>query len=260
MIDKLAVILAGEYRTWPKVSKYIFNFFTCRAKQVDYFFVTWNLSAGQIIEDTDVTSYFKDQNLIRYGIFHDNEKKHTYYKQTFLAKIGNIFKKEHEFNNNFVYDQVVVTRPDFYFRKNVIDWEICPDFYYQIGPITKELDNNSVGPEKYYPWIQDVYVRSSSATDDILSQKYFFEYQNFFSNNTKFTTMAIILGHHHMLAKFLMERNLLPLSYYLTQKNKPYPFRQDYESEHAIRSYHEFDNIDLDTISLHELTTLLYRR
>jgi len=39
-MKRLAVLLVGEYRTWPIASAAIFNFFNNRAEQVDYYFVT----------------------------------------------------------------------------------------------------------------------------------------------------------------------------------------------------------------------------
>lgn len=260
MIDKLAVILAGEYRTWPKVCKYIFKFFNGQAQQIDYFFVTWKKTGKAEVSEQELIQSFHNETLVSYKIIDDIDNKHSYYRQSYLAKIGNILKKEYEFQNDFVYDQVVVTRPDFYFRKSNLEWAICPRLYYQIGLMHRQTENQPSAPENYYIWIQDIYLRSDSATDDIISQKYFVNYQDFCKNNKKFTTMNIQVGNHFLLAKFLLHRNLLPLSNILLYENFPSPDRKDYDLELAVRDYHNLTDVDLDSLSVHEITTLLYRR
>ena len=58
-MKRLAVLLVGEYRTWPISSTAIFNFFNNRAEQIDYYFVTWDKSGEQLISDADITNYFQ---------------------------------------------------------------------------------------------------------------------------------------------------------------------------------------------------------
>lgn len=261
MIDRLAVIIAGEYRTWPKIYNYMFSFFKPRAHRVDYFFVTWKKSLDKEITDKDVTDYFQIENLIAYQLVDDIKSQHTYYRQNFLIKIGNLLKKEFEFKNDFIYDQVVVTRPDFYFRKSNAEWPICNNFFYQTEPLIRELASSEDAPENYYLWGQDVYIRSNSATDDIISQKYFIDYHDFSRNNTKFVTMGIRSSHHYFMARFLMSRNLLPLSCKLAYEKSDQPFRQDYAFGLVVRDYHDFDHtVNLEQFTVEQIGTLLYRR
>lgn len=261
MIDRLAVIIAGEYRTWPRVYKYIFDLFKLQANQVDYFFVTWKKSLSKDILDKDVTDYFQSENLIAYQLVEDIKLTHTYYRQNFLIKIGNLLKKEFEFNNDFIYDQVVVTRPDFYFHKSNAEWIKCSNFFYQTETLIRELAGSDLAPENYYLWGQDVYIRSNSATDDIISQKYFIDYHSFNKDNTKFATMNIRLSHHYLIAKFLMSRNLLPLSSKLAHDQSDDPFRQDYAIGLVVREYHDFDDtLDLADLTAEQVRALLYRK
>ena len=67
-MKRLAVLLVGEYRTWPIASAAIFNFFNNRAEQIDYYFVTWNKSGEQFISDADITDYFQNKNFHVYSL------------------------------------------------------------------------------------------------------------------------------------------------------------------------------------------------
>jgi hypothetical protein len=235
MIKRLAVIIAGEYRMWPVASRYLFDYFKDRAEQTDFFFVTWTHNAGTLITESDVSRYFVDQPAT--GIFLCNPiaEKHTYYKQAYLSKIGNILKRQQELRHNFVYDQVVETRPDLYIRR-AHDWLPCQDFEYVVAPIkTEKLEGNIHG----MLFMMDIYYRTTSLTNDIISNRYW-NIKSTFNNNANITSGVPFVGHHWYLPDYLMQHRLISQS-----------DRVDYGFNTIIRSY--FPDIDLHTLSPNEI-------
>ncbi len=210
-INRLAVILVGEFRTWKTASKYLFDFFDRRAHQVDYFFVTWNVTTQTAemipVTDADVLEPFNryNKNLVDYQILEPIGKhKTTYYNQSWLAKFGNILKRRNELKNNFIYDQVVETRPDCYFRSSDKEWIICKDFEYE-GACPKTWVSGFLG-------ITDVYFRTTSATNDVWSDRYKLGksepyHQLIDEMHWEFT------NHHWVITEVLYRRLLSPVSH-----------------------------------------------
>lgn len=210
-INRLAVIIVGEFRTWKIASKYLFNFFSLRAHQVDYFFVTWNVTSqtGQLLTVTDsdvITPFAKhNQKCVNHFII-DPIGRHgtTFYNQAWLSKLANILKRQHELDNNFVYDQVIETRPDCYFRSTDKEWTICKDFEYE-GACPKTWESGLLG-------VTDVYFRTSSFTNDLLSDRYRLSrsqsyYDLMSAKHWEFT------NHHWVMAEVLFKRIMNPISH-----------------------------------------------
>jgi hypothetical protein len=251
MINRLAVILIGQYRTWPICSKYLIEFFKDKATKIDYFFVTWDTTSiysngvwtESTIEVTDekITKFFdKDQTVIC-KVLPDIPEIHTYYRMAYLSLEANKLKKEFEINNNFIYDQVVETRPDMYLRSYPwggleYKWPLCNDYEYNGGEIS------NIGHRDLF--MPDCYIRTNSPTHDILSQRINdFDVSNAYKK--KILNHQYRHGHHAMLAKFLLIRNIKKI-------NCRYP---DYIFDTVIRST-EMDNINLDDLSLDEIVNL----
>ena len=249
MINRLAVILIGQYRTWPICSKYLLNFFEDKAKQVDYFFVTWDktpdlndITAKSTVNVTnkDITDFIQNQK-ITYKILADIPNIHTFYRMAYLSRAANELKKEVEHQNNFVYDQVVETRPDIYLRsypKGGLEckWPSCQDFEYSGGEIT------NIGHRDLF--MPDCYLRTNSFTHDILSQRI-----NEFDVSQSFQKHIFDKdyrnGHHAMLAKFLLDNNI----------QRIYSNYPDYEFDTVIRN-NEMSNVNLDELTLDEIVSL----
>jgi hypothetical protein len=235
MIKRLAVIIAGEYRMWPVASRYLFDYFKDRAEQIDYFFVTWNLNAGMPLSELDITGYFANHHLSAFRICDVIPEKHTYYKQAYLSKVGNILKRQRELTDNFVYDQVIETRPDLYIRREFQAWIPCQDFEYVIAPTMMTVEGTTPG----MLFTMDFYYRSTSLTNDIISNRYW-NIKSTFNNNANITSGAPFVGHHWFLPDYLMQHRLI------SQSN-----RVDYGFNTVIRSY--FPDVDLDTLSPNEI-------
>lgn len=253
MINYIAVILAGEYRTWPKVCSYMFNYFSRHARKVDYFFVTWNTSEKELVNEQDLKVTFKHENLVDYKLLSPKIFTSTFFRQHYLMKVGNMLKNEYEFSHNFIYDQVVVTRPDLYFRSNINHkWVYCPDYYFHTNPGPYYSVDNP------YAWVQDTYIRSNSATNDIICQRYFEGYNDFTKQISHQPWMSGFMGHHELAARFLMVRGLLPIDGELTHDGKLLNRNADFTFSCIIRSKCKLDNINLDRFSMTELLEFIH--
>lgn len=169
----IAVLIAGEFRTWSKCSEYLFHFFENRAEQIDYFFATWTTShdlPGKHISESDIRNPFNlhKKNLVGINVIPQiGRKVSTFYNQAYLAKVANILKRESEIKNNFVYDQVVEVRPDIYIRPSNRPWILLSDY---------EVCNcgHMITSQNGFDAIDDVYYRSNSITNDIIANRYWY--------------------------------------------------------------------------------------
>lgn len=250
MIDRLAVVVAGELRTWTKISNYILSAFKNKAKQVDYFFVTWDTSENIPINKDNITMTFQNENLIAYKIVKNISESHTFYRQQNLIKIGNILKQEYELSNNFVYDQVVVTRPDVFLKNNEkVEWIHCTDFVYRVGWFIQSLIN-----ENLVNICDDLYYRSNSMTDDFMSVKGIKDMSSF---DDKLEFMSVFYtqykDNHSLFAKFCDDHQLSHFEEYVHNVDS------DFQNFVIIRSHHNINDIDLNTIDNEELSNLFPR-
>lgn len=199
-MDRLAVILIGQFRTWPICASYLQNFFVSKAKQVDYFFVTWNKtstyhnglwSAAEItVTQADVLHQFKTTNVVC-KILPEIPERNTYYKMAYLAKEANKLKLQKEQEEKFIYSSVVETRPDLFLAPSVHEWGECKDLMYY---------GDKISVINGMPFVGDTYLRTSSKTYNIVS------------NRIERCASKISFGgnyHHKMLAHYLQENNIV---------------------------------------------------
>lgn len=210
-INRLAVVLTGEFRTWSIASKYLFKFFERRAHHVDYFFVTWDVSSqtGELlpVTDSDILEPFNTygQNLIAYKILEPiGRHTTTFYNQAWLSKVANILKRQHELSTNIIYDQVVETRPDCYYRSTDTPWIICKEHEYE-GACPKTWDSGLLG-------ITDVYFRATSATHDLISDRYYPD-KSWAHKKLINETHWEFTNHHWVMTELLHKRLLHPVSF-----------------------------------------------
>jgi hypothetical protein len=265
MIFRLAVILIGQYRTWPVCSKYLQNFFRNKAHQVDYYFVTWDTtqiwktkySALKWVKDripvkeSDIVTYFdSDSNLIKCSVLPDIEHWHSYYRMAYLSREANKLKCQHEQSLGFVYDQVVETRPDIYIRSYADKkaWDSCSDLEYAGSPIY------SNDPQNGGPLIMgDLYIRSNSKTNDILSQRIDH------CDTLLAGTSPHGQGHHQTLVNYILKNNIQLVNKGHAPGNSPdligldhFDNSTDYSFAMPIRSL-DLKNIDLEKLTAKEL-------
>ena len=220
-VERLAVLLCGDLRTWDQACESIFKYSESIGKTVDYYFATWNSTRDlwihpslrdqtkRYISEQEITSKFSERNLVSVRIF-DLDKVDqyavTYYYQSFLSKIANIEKRKYELANNFVYDQVIELRPDlgvdFDAKENGIgikNIRDCKNFEYKISHV-------HYGCDLRIPHLTDFYFRSDSFTNDVLSNRYWF------SKDTMKYSQAhsgLNVNNHWLLSSYVMHRRLL---------------------------------------------------
>jgi hypothetical protein len=218
-IKKLAVLICGELRSWNRASDYIFAFAEDNALQVDYYFATWadtrdfwwpeehSISSTRKVDPAEITSKFVDRNLINYKIINQAVlPRHdiTFYYQSYLAKIANTLKRRHEFDNNFVYDQVMELRPDLYKPHSTTynAMVMCNEFEYLIGTI---YDSDIIS----FPQIGDFYNRANSFTNDVIGNRFYYTNSVKMSKfNNTLTYWPTQMNNHWVLLDYLLARRL----------------------------------------------------
>lgn len=182
--NRLAVLLCGDFRAWPRASEYLFDYFDCLSDNIDYYFVTWNKTRDywwpehksktteRAVTEQDITEKFKSKNLAGFQLIDQSVLPRfnlTFYYQSYLALHANQLKQACETANNFVYDQVIEIRPDLYIRHEDILTELlpCSDNEYVAGI---PFFNNDL----QLPQINDFYSRTSSKGNDIISQRFYY--------------------------------------------------------------------------------------
>ena len=221
-INRLAVLVAGDFRTFPHAAEYIFDHAASQAETVDYFFACWSKTSdswynGQVREATDraVTIDQLQQpfiacgaNLVDFAILNFDEKSHippdTAYFQSYLGKVAAILKRKHELVGQIIYDSVIELRPDLY-----IGLDICPNGFndFEVN-IQHDYDNNS-----QFPGATDFYYRCNSFTNDIMSERY--NYKKIHQGNQfapYFTSWHMPLIAHWMLVDYLNARRLVGIN------------------------------------------------
>jgi hypothetical protein len=205
MIERLAIIIVGEYRTWPKCSKYTlqgFQNFYKLARRIDWYFVTWNESGENIITNSDIVSFFDSQNVLidhkienvnsfdqTFLVKDNSNRQHNYYRKAHLSKIGAQLKQNTEDKNQFIYDEVIEIRPDVFYK---IDKHHCrPEKVF-----TKENEFWSAKQHTYTEQgelaVSDTYQRTTSKTHNIISER--INYLDFSNPHTTLGRFLIING------------------------------------------------------------------
>jgi hypothetical protein len=223
-INKLAVLICGEFRTWEIGSKYIFEYAENQAVHVDYYFATWdtsnypNLKEFQRkikITDQDITEKFTNKKLIDYKIINSEiyqSFKFTFYHQAYLAKIANILKRKYELENDFIYDQVLELRPDLFIPKKLKNLlTLCKNFEYSISHSFYYIDEN--------PGLLDWYYRSNSFSNDILADRYYF-------NDPIGDIYPLMNNNHNLLYNYVTARKLVSQPNILLNHNIPSEFNE----------------------------------
>lgn len=134
--NRIAVIFVGHLRTFVTCLPNNMHFFNKMSKTVDYYLITWDqsdytssdyqrdnlLDITKVKQNFDIEIYFGsllkgvkviDSSIVNFDM--KNQKNRGLSKLinlTYLSKLGNEMKQTYEKTNNFVYDQVIETRPD----------------------------------------------------------------------------------------------------------------------------------------------------
>lgn len=220
---RIAVLIAGEFRTWSIAAKGLFDFIDIQNVEADYYFATWSTSKNRIIENsagkldikqiipTDITAPFVqyNKNLVSFNIFEQDFKTFpNFYYQSWLHKQTNIEKRVTEIKNNFVYDHVVTIRPDVYVLTGPKDkqtWPLLKNGEYVPGPhVFKEFSGMYDMP--------DLYSRTNSWTDDIIANRCCLRYSNRIKVLQKYTRFGknsyLMPDSEQLLSDWVMQRKI----------------------------------------------------
>lgn len=108
MLNHVAVLLRGHVRTFKIIYPYIFEFYKKIAKNVDYYFITWQ--GSQV--NTSVSDIFKGENLITQVYMQPSLDygADSYKSSSYLAYM--LLPYKHAREKSVHYDLVFDTRPD----------------------------------------------------------------------------------------------------------------------------------------------------
>ena len=110
-LKHIAVVLRGHVRTWHFNAPKVFEFYDSVAENVDYYFITWDSSNTDDIEET-----FKNKNLIYFQILNQQLENGRWYNghlgPPFMNQMILPHLKRQEKKINQQYDCIFDTRPD----------------------------------------------------------------------------------------------------------------------------------------------------
>jgi hypothetical protein len=165
MMDHIAVVLRGHVRTWYYTHSTIFRFYKSIAKNVDYYFVTWDTPS---VNEEVIKKTFKGQHLEKFlKVPYNHDLYNSWLGPSWLC--NNVLPFKHEREKTVKYNAVFDTRPDVIYR--LINNPFIrpePKCYY-----TSSIDCfTSALTEKTTIGIGDWFLYSDSKTFDKISERY----------------------------------------------------------------------------------------
>lgn len=166
MLNHIAVVLRGHVRTFRVIYPHIFEFYKKIAKNVDYYFITWQ--GSQV--NTCCPEIFKNENLIA-EIHLENSKDFgvdSYKSSSFLNYM--ILPYKHQREKHVQYDIVFDTRPDVIpiFLADKPEFDPDPNTLY-----TTSYDLHNNFRYNYYDVaIQDWFMAMSSKVFDQMAERF----------------------------------------------------------------------------------------
>lgn len=134
MLNNIAVVLRGQYRTWGYVHPVVFDFYDKIAKNVDYYMVTW-----RYYDQYGYTNFFEpfekyNKKLIKFlTIYPDNQYYSSYLGPSYLTYqiIPDMLEQHHKKKYDFVFN----TRPDIIYKLQSDDMllNLKEDTFYTTG-------------------------------------------------------------------------------------------------------------------------------
>lgn len=108
MLNRIAVCFRGHVRTFRLIYPHIFNFYENLAKNVDYYFITWQ--GSQV--NTNIAEIFQGRNLVASVALRPDRDfgADSYKSSSYLAYI--LLPYKHAKERQVHYDLVFDTRPD----------------------------------------------------------------------------------------------------------------------------------------------------
>ena len=172
-MNKIAVCITGEMRYW-EITKHIFKDW-----DVDFFISTWDTTNrgednypykfhGNTNINEDILETLKPKDYEFLGREYENKNDFHMAKYYYLIYRCNLLKTKYEMDNNFKYDCVLITRPDIYHDKNLIQ-NITS---HELNELV--IYSSEIGFQEHYFGLGslDAAAYGTSSTIDILSSIY----------------------------------------------------------------------------------------
>ncbi len=258
-VNKLAVLIAGDFRFWPKAAEYIFDFADGKADHVDYYFATWNTTRDfwyptsksknslRSVTEKDITEKFQqaNKNLIDFKLLDLITLPGTsFYYQAYLGYAAALLKRRYELDNKFIYDQVIELRPDLFIAGSNEDQ--FKDFEIRLHVTHRPLSH--AGFTRHFPVAHDLWYQTNSFTNDIMSLRYFYDKakKTYTFPKSGYKHWPCIIDNHWMLFDYVYLRRLIPLFFVYENREpiKDIPIRSNFPEE------------DLRTVPLEKLQQL----
>jgi len=233
-LGKLAVLICGEVRTWSRASEYIFKHADNLSDDVEYYFVSWDVSNRESVVESDIINEFTKYNkkLISYRLVKQIDWQHSsYYYQSYLSKLAGIMKRRYEIDNNIVYDQVIEIRPDLLIKQGNSNAVKLNNFECLLY-----IENNGTVE---FPGATDLYYQSNSFGNDVMSNRFYYQKSKILDHIREYKHWMLPLHNHQILADYLFARRLK-----IIDINRP-------ETEMVIRP--NFPEGNLDNYDTNEL-------
>lgn len=258
-INRLAVLIAGDFRFWPKAAEYIFDFAENKAENVDYYFATWNTTRDfwyptsksktslRSVTEKEITEKFQqaNKNLINFKLLDLISLPGTsFYYQAYLGYAASLLKRRYEMDNKFIYDQVIELRPDLFISGG--SQEYFNDFEIRVHTTHRPLICS--GQLRHFPLAHDLWYQANSFTNDIMALRYFYAKAKKTYKFPKFGYQywPCIVDNHWMLFDYVYLRRLIPSAF--TPKN--------WENIKDIPIRPNFPELDLRTVPFEKLQQL----
>lgn len=163
-MNRIAVILRGDLRTWDYAKPAIFSFWESIADNVDYYFATWHtptLNVNSLYKD------FENKNLIALITLNPGPPDNTYNGWTGPSALCyQVVPHKRIREKTVTYDAVFETRPDVLYTLLDGKKPIVPDHNTLFSSNVAVLDDkNRIG-------VGDHFLAMSSNVFDILSQRF----------------------------------------------------------------------------------------
>ena len=223
-INRLAVLLIGEFRTWETCAESMFKHAQKKSLSVDYYFVTWAVSGQkhrrakfQVTDEAVRSEFLKfDQNLVDYRILPvlDQDYGSSFFNAAYLAKVANTLKRRHELAEKFVYDQVIEIRPDVFLSDTLEESNIQLAKEFECIFDSVLFTSNDL-QKIHFPEANDLRYQTDSFTNDVMSNR--FEYEKF-SEYLKFDRYHRHWPHrmlcHWLILDYIYHRRLQSVVYH----------------------------------------------
>lgn len=241
MLNNIAVVLIGEFRTGEIVSKYTKQFFETISKSADYYIVSYTNQNVDSIKECYPNSSVK--------LIDSTRINNVYFSRAYLSKLG----LELIGNKLENYDQIVETRPDLFLKSKITEsvifcnqQEFTGAGYQKIISINGEDSAETLDPKTLDKTklpktllIGESYFRMHPIGYQCYAKRIDFDYG--FPNKFIYPS-RYINNIHGMTAEFLIKNDFVNVG-------------TDYQFETVIRNP-DMINYDLDSMTFEEIQKL----